>query len=140
MNELPFINGQQYTWSSIEVCVLDQIITGITSVNYDDSIGEESHYEIDGFPVFSKCNAYEAKASMTLNRDDINLILQVLSEDQELQNIPAFDIVVSYLKDNDIVTQVIRNCEFTTNSLLTKQNSTKNEVALDLICSHIEWN
>lgn len=139
MSKSPFINGQQYDWSSIEVCVLDQIITGITSVSYDDSIGEESHYEIDGFPVFSKSNAYEAKASMTLNRDSINVILQVLSEDEELQNIPAFDIVVSYLNGDDIVTQVVRNCEFTTNSLLVNQENKKNEVAIDLICSHIEW-
>ncbi|GGG28862.1 hypothetical protein GCM10011344_32110 [Dokdonia pacifica] len=137
MNELPFINGQKYNWSTIEVCVLDQVLTGITSVNYNDSLGEESHYEIDGFPVFSKSNAYEAKASITLDQDNVNVILKVLSEDEELQNIPAFDIVVSYLNNDNIITQVVRNCEFTTNSLLINQ---KNEVALDLICSHIEWN
>ncbi len=137
MNELPFINGQKYNWSTIEVCVLDQVLTGITSVNYNDSLGEESHYEIDGFPVFSKSNAYEAKASITLDQDNVNVILKVLSEDEELQNIPAFDIVVSYLNNDNIITQVVRNCEFTTNSLLINQ---KNEVAIDLICSHIEWN
>ena len=141
MNALPLINGQQHSWSSIEVRMLDNIVTGITSVNYDDSVMKENHYGAGDFPVHRGRGKYEAKASITLYNYEVEAIIAALPRGRRLQDVPAFDIVVSYLDDsNDIITHVIRNCEFNTNSRGINQGDTKIEVSFDLICSHIEWN
>ena len=141
MNALPLINGQQHSWSSIEVRMLDNIVTGITSVNYDDSVMKENHYGAGDFPVHRGRGKYEAKASITLYNYEVEAIIAALPRGRRLQDVPAFDIVVSYLDDtNDIITHVIRNCEFNTNSRGISQGDTKIEVSFDLICSHIEWN
>ncbi len=141
MNALPLINGQQHSWSSIEVRMLDNIVTGITSVNYDDSVMKENHYGAGDFPVHRGRGKYEAKASITLYNYEVEAIIAALPRGRRLQDVPAFDIVVSYLDDsNDIITHVVRNCEFNTNSRGINQGDTKIEVSFDLICSHIEWN
>lgn len=141
MNALPLINGQQHSWSSIEVRMLDNIVTGITSVNYDDSVMKENHYGAGDFPVHRGRGKYEAKASLTLYNYEVEAIIAALPRGRRLQDVPAFDIVVSYLDDsNDIITHVVRNCEFNTNTRGINQGDTKIEVSLDLICSHIEWN
>ncbi|WP_299212769.1 hypothetical protein [uncultured Dokdonia sp.] len=141
MNALPLINGQQHSWSSIEVRMLDNIVTGITSVNYDDSVMKENHYGAGDLPVHRGRGKYEAKASITLYNYEVEAIIAALPRGKRLQDVPAFDIVVSYLDDtNDIITHVVRNCEFNTNSRGINQGDTKIEVSFDLICSHIEWN
>ncbi|GAA4271633.1 hypothetical protein U6A24_13690 [Aquimarina gracilis] len=142
MTQIPLINGQRHSWSSIEVNVLDRIVTGVTAISYDDSQVKENHYGSGDMPVFRGRGKYEAKASMTLYNYEVEAIQQALPKGKRLQDIPIFDVKVSFLDDasSDVVTHVIRNCEFKTNKRDMKQGDTKIEVQLDLIVSHIEWN
>lgn len=141
MNTLPLINGQQHSWSSVEVSILGNIITGITAVNYDDSVTKENHYGAGDMPVHRGRGKYEAKASMTMYNYEVEKILAALPAGQRLQDIAPFSIVVSYLDDSDqVITHTVRNCEFNSNSRGISQGDTKIEVSFDFICSHIEWN
>ena len=80
----------------------------------------------------------------TLYRDvDSALIesLQAQSDNGRLQDIAAFDIIVTYLPDSGVVTtDKIRNCQFKGNSRKWKEGDTGQEVELELVASHIEWN
>ncbi len=137
----PLINGQRHSWSSIEVNILDRIVTGITAVSYDDSLAKENHYGAGDMPVHRGRGKYEAKASITLYNYEVEAIQAAVGRGNRLQDVAPFDVVVSFLDDatNDVVTHVIRNCEFSTNTRSMSQGDTKIDVALDLICSHIEW-
>ncbi|MBP2833512.1 hypothetical protein J8281_15055 [Aquimarina sp. U1-2] len=141
MTQVPLINGQRHSWSSIEVNVLDRIVTGITAISYDDAQVKENHYGAGDMPVFRGRGKYEAKASLTLYNYEVEAIQKALPKGKRLQDVPIFDVKVSFLDEtDDVITHVIRNCEFKTNKRDMKQGDTKVEVQLDLIVSHIEWN
>lgn len=141
MSQLPLINGQRHSWSSIEVNLLDRIVTGITSISYDDTEMKENHYGAGNMPVHRGRGKYEANASLTLYNYEVEAIQAALPRGKRLMDSPPFDIKVSFLDETDaIVTHVIRNCEFKSNNRNMSQGDTKIEVSLDLIVSHIEWN
>ncbi len=141
MSQLPLINGQRHSWSSIEVNLLDRIVTGITSISYDDTEMKENHYGAGNMPVHRGRGKYEANASMTLYNYEVEAIQAALPRGQRLMDSPPFDVKISFLDEsNAIITHVIRNCEFKSNNRNMSQGDTKIEVSLDLIVSHIEWN
>lgn len=141
MNTIPLINGQQYGWSNIQCQINGTLVTGITSINYDDSVAKENHYGAGNMPVHRGYGKYEAKASVTLYMNEVQAILASLNPGKRLQDIAPFSIEVSYLDDssNNVITDTIRNCEFTTNSIGVNQGDTTISKALDLIVSHVEW-
>ena len=58
-----------------------------------------------------------------------------------LQDIAPFDIIVSYLPDTGIVSiDKLRNCMFKNNGRGWKEGDTGQEVEIDLVMSHIQWN
>ncbi|CAM1361503.1 conserved hypothetical protein [Tenacibaculum litopenaei] len=141
MPHLPLVNGHRHGWSSVEVNILDRIVTGITAISYDDAQVKENHYGAGDMPVFRGRGKYEAKASITLYAFEVESIQQALPKGKRLQDVPLFDIKVSFLDNSsNVITHVIRNCEFKTNKRDMKQGDSKVEVQLDLIVSHIEWN
>ncbi len=141
MSQLPLINGQRHSWSSIEVNLLDRIVTGITSISYDDTEMKENHYGAGNMPVHRGRGKYEANASMTLYNYEVEAIQAALPSGKRLMDSPPFDVKISFLDEsNAIITHVIRNCEFKSNNRSMSQGDTKIEVSLDLIVSHIEWN
>ncbi len=140
MSQLPLINGQRHSWASIEVNLLDRIVTGITSINYDDAEVKENHYGAGNMPVHRGRGRYEANASLTLYNYEVEAIQAALPRGKRLMDSPPFDVKVSFLDDtNQITTHVIRNCEFKSNNRNMSQGDTKIEVSLDLVVSHIEW-
>ncbi|WP_028888817.1 hypothetical protein [Tenacibaculum ovolyticum] len=142
MSQLPLINGQRHSWSSIEINLLDRIVTGITAISYDDSEAKENHYGAGNMPVHRGRGRYEANASFTLYNYEVEAIQTSLPRGKRMQDVPPFDVKISFLEDgsDQIVTHVIRNCEFKSNNRNMSQGDTKIEVSLDLIVSHIEWN
>ena len=67
MNKLPLINGQQHSWSSIEVSIAGNIVTGITAVNYSDSVSN------------SVCDYFVTVVQVTYNDAERIDVLQSLS-------------------------------------------------------------
>ncbi len=141
MTQVPLINGQRHSWSSIEVNLLDRIVTGITAISYDDMEAKENHYGAGNMPIQRGRGKYEANASMTLYNYEVEAIQAALPRGSRMQDVPPFDIKVSFLDDsNAVITHVIRNCEFKTNNRNMSQGDTKIDVSVDLVVSHIEWN
>jgi hypothetical protein len=57
-----------------------------------------------------------------------------------VQDIPEFDIVVSFTDTNLIpVVHTIRNCKFMTNKISTATGDTSIPIEMDLVPSHIAW-
>ena len=63
------------------------------------------------------------------------------SSNGRLQDLAAFDIIVSYVPDEGgvVVTDKLRNCQFKKNSRSWSEGDTNEAVDLDLAISHIEW-
>lgn len=136
----PLINGQTYSWGSINFNVLRNLIAGITSINYSEDQEMEDFYGAGNYPTARGYGKIKSTADITLTMEEVEA-LQKAAPGGRLQAIPAFDIVVSFLPDNGIVvTHKLKNCQFKKNERAMKSGDMQFEIKLDLIVSHIEWN
>lgn len=137
---IPLINGQAYAWGVIKLNVLGAVIAGVTGINYKDDQDMEDNMGAGNYPVSRGYGAVKATADLTLHMEEVES-LQAVAPSGRLQEIPEFDIPVSYIpKNGKIVTHILKNCRFKNNSREAKQGDMKLECKLELQVSHIVWN
>jgi hypothetical protein len=136
----PFINGQRHSWASVRINMLGRTITGVASINYDDTWNKENQYGAGSMVSHRGIGNYEAVANIELFQFEV-VGIQTASGGKRLQQIAPFDITVVYLKEgsDELVTDVIRNCEFTKNARSLTQGDMMSKVPLELIISDIKW-
>ncbi|MBV7268372.1 hypothetical protein [Winogradskyella luteola] len=133
--------GTMQGWNDITVNLLSRDVEGITELAYDDTVKKENVPGAGMYPVGRSKGNYEAKASITLYKEEADAIKAALATGRRLQNILPFDINVQYQKGNgEIVKDRIRNCEFMNDGVDVKNNDGTISTKYDLIVSHIEWN
>jgi hypothetical protein len=139
-NGVPLINGIAYSWGDI-VCTIGGVpITGITAIEYSDSQVVENHYGAGRHPISRSKGRITPTAKITLTMDEV-VAIQSQSVNGRLQDIAPFDVGISYLPaSGQIVHDKVRNCQFKENKRTWKEGDTQQEVELELVPSHIEWN
>lgn len=139
----PMINGVQHSWASIKINMLGRTISGITSIMYSYDRAKVNNKGAGDVVDHRAYGDREAKAEATLYEYEVEAIQAAAREFgiNDLTDIPPFDIVVTK-QVNQLsapVTDVIRNCEFTTNGRDMKQGDTKSEIKFTLITSHVDF-
>lgn len=133
--------GKLTGWNNITVNILGRDLEGITEVSYSDETKKEHFNGAGGFPVGRGDGNTEAKASITLYKEEVDGLLKALPSGGRLQDILAFDITVNYeMADGTLQKDRIRNCEFMGNSVEAKNNEGAIVTKFDLLTSHILWN
>jgi hypothetical protein len=133
--------GSLTGWNNITVNLLSRDVEGITELAYDDATKKENMFGAGKYPVGRGEGNYEAKASITLYKEEVDAIKAALPPGRGLGDIFAFDINVHYeKKDGTLVKDRIRNCEFMNDGVDVKNNDTSISTKYDLIVSHIEHN
>jgi len=139
-NGLPLINGVSYGWADIICLVAGVPVTGITAIDYDDKQDVVNNYGAGRYPVSRAKGRITCSAKITLSMDEV-LAIQQRATNGRLQDVTPFDVQVSYLPENGAITHdVIRDCQFTTNSRKWTEGATSQPVELELIVSKIDWN
>lgn len=140
MNGIPLINGVEYSWADITCTIAGAPVTGITAVKYDDDQEVVNNYGAGRFPVSRSRGRITSSASISLYTSEI-VAIQERSVNGRLQDIPAFDIIVSYIPTDGgkIIHDKIRNCQFKKNLRDWSEGDTGKSVELELVPSHIEW-
>ena len=139
-NGIPLINGMLYSWADIVVTINGVPITGITGIEYGDKQEVVNKYGAGRHPVGRAKGRITPHAKITLYQEEVEAI-QHQSLNGRIQDLAPFDITVTYLPESGIVTtDKIRNCQFTDNDRKWKEGDTGQEVELELLPSHIEWN
>ena len=134
------INGNHYGWAQVELSINGITIADVVSISYEETQERELVFGAGNRPTGYGDGNIECSASVTLKMEAVQK-LQEISPDGRLQSIPPFEISVSFLNpQNDIVTDTLRNCLFTTNKRDLNQNDKSFDVDLDLLVTHIEWN
>jgi hypothetical protein len=140
MDRPALVNGTAYSWVDITLNLLGIPVAGIVAISYDDEQEIEDNSGAGRFPVSRGYGGIKAQASITLHAEEVVAIQRSIPTGR-LQDIPPFDIPVSYLPPNgNIATDVLKNVQFKKNSRDTKQGDKKIEVELPLVISHINWN
>ncbi len=139
-NGTPLVNGMLYSWADIVFAINGVPVTGITAIEYSDDQEVINKYGAGRYPVGRAKGRISSGAKITLYQEEVEAI-QAQSSNGRLQDISPFDITVLYIPDSGIVTtDKIRNCQFQNNKRSWKEGDTGQEVELDLVVSHIEWN
>lgn len=138
-NGVPLINGQEYAWGDIKVCINGVHVVGITAINYGDKQDKQNNYGSGRHPVSRSSGRITPEAKITLYMSEVVAISRT-SPTGRLQDINPFDIEVAYIPSNGvIVVDKIRNCEFTENVRGWKEGDMNQQVELPLLPSHIEF-
>lgn len=134
------INGESYSFSQIKLNILGANPVGVTAISYNDEETKENNYGLGRHPVSRGRGPIEYSASITMQLEEVKK-LQEASPTGRIQDIPPFDIIVTYLPVGGVIkTDVIRNVEFTTNPVDASQGDTSIEVELELIVAGIDYN
>ncbi|MCZ2393415.1 MAG: hypothetical protein LC105_06145 [Chitinophagales bacterium] len=133
--------GTLQGWNSLTVQVMGRDLEGITALKYDDSVTKENAYGAGKYPVGRTEGNYEATASITLLKEELDGIQAALPVGMRIQDIPAFNIEVVYETKSGLVRKDrIMNCEFVGNQREVAQGDGSIASECELICSHIAWN
>ncbi len=132
--------GKLTGWNSITVNIMGRDVVGISEINYSDSTKKENVYGAGGNPIGRSEGNYEAKASISLLKEEVDAIQQKLPKGMRVQDIPAFDVIVLYDRKGKIQKDIINYVEFTGRAVDVKQNDGTIVEKHELIVSTIDWN
>lgn len=139
-NGIPYINGKQYDWADIVCLIAGVPVTGITSIEYKDDQEMVANYGAGRYPVGYGKGRITCTGKIKLYQEEVEAI-QRRCPNGRLQDLKPFDIIVNYLPDTGIVSiDKLRNCLFKGNGRTWNEGDTKQEVEIELLMSHIEWN
>lgn len=131
--------GKMQGWNNVTLNLLGRDVEGITELEYSDSTEKENIPGAGKFPIGRGEGNYEAKASITLHKEEYDA-LQAALPGRRLAEILPFDAVVEYaMSDGKIQKDRLRNVEFTGRGVQVKQGDKSIVYKSELILSHIEW-
>jgi hypothetical protein len=133
--------GTMQGWNAVTANFLGRDLEGIKELSYNDSQKKENVYGAGSMPIGRGRGNYEAKASITLLKEEVDAIKRSLPAGKTIIDIAPFDIVVEYQTDNGaILKDRIRNVEFMGDGVDVKQNDMTIDRKYELLISHVEWN
>ena len=133
--------GVMQGWNSVTANLLGRDLEGVTELAYSDSQKKENVYGAGPFPIGRGRGNYEAKATVTLLKEEVDALKLALPAGKTIQDIAPFVIVVEYETENgSIKKDRIRNAEFLGDGVEVKQNDITIATKYELLISHIEWN
>ena len=136
----PLINGRAYDYSQIIIQALGGVLVSAKSISYTEEQEKVNNFGTGNRPVSRGQGAIEASASIELSMNDIEVLRDLVASDNgSLLAIPAFDITVTFLNLQKVVTHVIKNAEFTNDGVESSQGDGDIVFSFDLVASHVEY-
>lgn len=135
-------NSKEYSWSNVEVVMLGRPVTGIRGVTYKATQEKEVIYARGNKPRAIQHGNKSFDGTIGILQSELEALLVASGAGKNVLDIPAFDIVVAYVPDGsgDIITDIIKNVEFTEMEKSLNQNDKLMEVELPFIALDIEYN
>lgn len=133
------INGVAYSWSQIKINILGRQVIGVSKISYSDKEEMQDNYGAGNRPVSRSYGKISCEASMELYMEEIEA-LQKASPSGRLQDIPEFDVVVSYQPPaGKIVNHTLHNARFKENAREVGNEELNIKAEIPLLISHISW-
>ncbi|MGC4130069.1 MAG: hypothetical protein QM564_11075 [Bergeyella sp.] len=133
--------GKVQGWNNITTNLFGRDVVGIEELSYKDKVGKSNVKGAGKFAIGRTEENYDAEASITLLKEELDAIKNSLPPGMRIQDIEMSDIVVEYaLKSGEIKKDIIRGAEFTEQEITVKQGDGAIWVKLPLIITLIDWN
>lgn len=130
----------EYTWEDFKVYMGGRFVTGLRGCKYKSSQEKEPIYAMGNKPVGMGRGNKKYEASITVLQSELEAI--ILSSGGDITDIAPFDIVASHVTKHSaaIVTDVIKDFEFTDLEKNWKQGDKFMEIELPGVCMEIKYN
>ncbi|NDY73986.1 hypothetical protein DO021_19645 [Desulfobacter hydrogenophilus] len=136
------INGNYYDWESVEIQLQPSgVAIGIAEISYNDERPVEARYGKGAIPRGFGRKNYKASGSMTLDKDEAELLKLGLGGSFYSNN--PFPVIVSYSNpDRPVIVDILPDCMITKADTSGKQDDDNvGVIKLDfIILSPIKWN
>ena len=138
MANLSLINGKAYDFTQIVVRILGVPVASISEINYKEDQEKEDNRGAGLRPVSRGYGGIKADGSLTMSMNDIEALRDV-APNGSLLKLPPFDVKVTFLNAQKVVTHVLKNCEFLSDGVETSVDDKDIKKSFDLIISDIKW-
>ena len=133
------INGVAYSWSQIKINILGRQVIGVSKISYSDKEEMQDNYGAGNLPVSRSYGKISCEASIELYMEEIEA-LQKATPTGRLQDIPEFDVVVSYQPQaGKITNHTLHNARFKENARDAGNEDMVIKAEIPLLISHISW-
>ena len=132
--------GRMAGWNSVTLNIYGRDVEGITELSYDDTIDKELIHGAGRMPIGVGEGDYNAMMGLKLYQEEVIAIMDSLPPGVRLQDVIPVDVIVKYVYNTRIVTDIIRNVEFKKVGKAVKTGDKTVEQTVEVICTHIDWN
>lgn len=135
----PLINGTAYSWSQITFSMFNVPVAGVKSISYTDEQEMQDNYGAGNRPVNRGYGRITCSGTIALHMEEVRA-LQLASPTRRLQDIPEFDLVVSWLPEGgNIMAHTLKNVKFKSTPIEVEEGAMEVVVNIDLQISHIVY-
>ena len=127
-------------WNQTALNLFGRELEGITAFKYSDDENINVEYGAGKYPVGKSRGDYKATASITMYFEESVALQRQLPKGMRLQDIPDFDVPVTYEHEGSVYTDIIRNCSFKSSGHEGKSGEGKMTMEYELVPSHIDYN
>lgn len=132
--------GNVVGWAKLKVTTLGRTFEGITKIAYSQPQDQELVRGAGGWAVGKGKGNYNPTASITLLMEEYRALLSSLPAGSTIQDIPDFDITVTYFYKSTQYKDIIRNCSFKGDGVEVNQNDLSISIEFELLPTHIAYN
>lgn len=136
------INGIQYGFQDIKLVLLGRPTSSLTKVSYTVKREKKNIITNSKKPHTRARGPESYEGSLGFTQAELEALQRVAGSNRKLTDIPMFDIVISYAQEDGgmVVTDVLKDCEFTETKKEMKAGDMNMEVELPIIIGDIQYN
>jgi hypothetical protein len=135
-------NGTSYAWGQIFVKFqsMDEAFLGITNISVTEAQEKSNIYGQGYEPINRGYGNYTYEGSMTLKMEEVRKLIESSPNSRLLERGPE-DLIITYQHptSNKVVTDVIKNVEFTELGVDVSQNDMSIDIELPFIASGVQY-
>jgi hypothetical protein len=135
---IPLINGRAYDFTQVVVKILGAPVASVSAISYTEEQAKENNFGAGSRPVSRGRGAINASGSITISMNDVEALRDV-SLGGSLLNIQPFDVQVSFLNSQKVVTHILKNCEFLDDGVEMSQDDKDVKRSFNLVISNIKY-
>ena len=134
-------NSKEYSWSSVGVSLLGRPLTGIQGVSYKSTQNKETIYGRGNKPLAIQKGNKSYEGEIKILQSELEALTRASGKGKDIMDLPAFDITITYGDGTNLVTDVMKGCEFTESAKSIEQENTHmGAITLPIICLDINKN
>lgn len=132
------VNGKSYSFVDVVLVVAGVPVFGVTAINYEETQEKTNNYGASTRAVSRGRGKKESSASITLSMNEVEALRDAAPEGS-LLNIDPFDVQITYVNPQKVVTHVLKNCEFINDGVDISEGDTDAGKQFDLVLSHVKY-